>query len=218
MSSKHLIACSMSLIISACMLSRFSRVQLFVTLWMVALQTPLSMGFSRQAYWSGLLCPPLGDLPDRDQTLSPALAGGFFTWESFTTTWEAPLHHYVQLFIDIHHQAGEVPLYSQFADSFYFIFFKHEWVLDFVNFFFCMSVDRIKQFFLYLLIRWLTFFFPNIGPSCIHVFLCIAELNLPKFFLRIFVSMFIREIDLWFSLLKMSLPSFGIRVSAGLIE
>ena len=81
--------------IHACVRSHFSHVWLFVTLWMVALQTPLSMGFSRQAYWSGLLCPPLGDLPDRDQTLSPALAGGFFTWESFTTTWEAPLHHYV---------------------------------------------------------------------------------------------------------------------------
>ena len=73
--------------IHACVWSHFSHVWLFVTLWMVALQTPLSMGFSRQAYWSGLLCPPLGDLPDRDQTLSPALAGGFFTT---STTWEAP--------------------------------------------------------------------------------------------------------------------------------
>ena len=42
----------------ACMLSRFSRVQLFATLWSVAHQTPLSMGFSRQEYWSGLPCPP----------------------------------------------------------------------------------------------------------------------------------------------------------------
>ena len=47
----------------ACVLSCFSHVQLFVTLWTVALQAPLSMGFSRQEYWSGLLCPPL-DLPD----------------------------------------------------------------------------------------------------------------------------------------------------------
>ena len=45
------------------MLSRFSPVQLFVTLWMVALQASLSMGFSRQEYWSGLPCPPPGDLP-----------------------------------------------------------------------------------------------------------------------------------------------------------
>ena len=49
--------------VHACMLSRFSRVQLFATLWTAARQPPLSMGFSRQEYWSGLLCPPLGDLP-----------------------------------------------------------------------------------------------------------------------------------------------------------
>ena len=47
-----------------CMLSCFSCVQLFATLWTLAHQSPLSMGFSRQEYWSGLLGPPLGDLPD----------------------------------------------------------------------------------------------------------------------------------------------------------
>ena len=47
----------------AYVLSCFSRVQLFVTLWTIAHQVPLSMGFSRQEYWSGLLCPPPGDLP-----------------------------------------------------------------------------------------------------------------------------------------------------------
>ena len=46
------------------MLSRFSRVRLSATLWTVAHQAPLSMGFSRQEYWSGLPCPPPGDLPD----------------------------------------------------------------------------------------------------------------------------------------------------------
>ena len=46
------------------MVSRFSHVRLFVTLWTVAHQTPLSMGFSRQEYWRGLPCPPPGDLPD----------------------------------------------------------------------------------------------------------------------------------------------------------
>ena len=49
---------------SVCMLSRLSRVQLFATPWTVAHQIPLSMGFSKQEYWSGLLCPPPGDLPD----------------------------------------------------------------------------------------------------------------------------------------------------------
>ena len=47
-----------------CMLSLFSRVGLFATLWTVALQAPLSMGFSRQEYWSGFPCPPAGDLPN----------------------------------------------------------------------------------------------------------------------------------------------------------
>ena len=46
------------------MLSHFNHVQLFVTLWTLAHQPPLSMGFSRQKYWSGLPCPPLADLPD----------------------------------------------------------------------------------------------------------------------------------------------------------
>ena len=47
-----------------CMLSCFSSVRLFATLWTVAGQAPLSMGFSRQEYWSGLSCPPPGDVPD----------------------------------------------------------------------------------------------------------------------------------------------------------
>ena len=46
----------------ACLLSCFSHVPLFATLWTVAHQAPLSMGFSRQEYWSGLPCPPPGDL------------------------------------------------------------------------------------------------------------------------------------------------------------
>ena len=46
------------------LLSHFSHVQLFVTLWTVAHQAPLSMGFSRQEYWSVLPFPPPGDLPN----------------------------------------------------------------------------------------------------------------------------------------------------------
>ena len=48
----------------ACVLSHCRRVGLFATLWAVAGQIPLPMGFSRQEYWSGLPCPPPGDLPD----------------------------------------------------------------------------------------------------------------------------------------------------------
>ena len=41
-----------------------SRIQLFATPWTGALQAPLSLGFSRQEYWSGLSFPSLGDLPN----------------------------------------------------------------------------------------------------------------------------------------------------------
>ena len=47
-----------------CMLSDFSHIQLCGTLWTAALQAPLSMRFSRQDNWTGLLCPPPGDPPD----------------------------------------------------------------------------------------------------------------------------------------------------------
>ena len=64
-------------------LSCFSRVRLFATPWTAARQAPLSVGFSKQEHWSGLPCPPPGDLQDPGiepmSLSSPALAGGFFT-------------------------------------------------------------------------------------------------------------------------------------------
>ena len=70
----------------ACVLSHFSCVQLFVTPGTVACQAPLSMGFSRQEYWSRLPFPPPGDLPDpgieAGALMFPALATRFFTWEA----------------------------------------------------------------------------------------------------------------------------------------
>ena len=76
--------------VCACMLFLQSCLTV-VILWTVAHQDPLSMGFARQEYWSGLPCPPLGDLPnpgiEPGSLTSPALAGGFFTT---STTWEAP--------------------------------------------------------------------------------------------------------------------------------
>ena len=60
-----------------------SCVQLFVTPWTVACQAPLSMGFPRQEYQSGLPFPSPRDLPDPGiKPTSPALADGFFTAES----------------------------------------------------------------------------------------------------------------------------------------
>ena len=62
-----------------------SPVQLFVTPWTAACQTPLSMEFSKQEYWSGLPFPPPGDLPNPGikpvSLASAALAGRFFTTE-----------------------------------------------------------------------------------------------------------------------------------------
>ena len=60
-----------------------SHVRLFETLWTVAHQALLSMGFPRQEYWSGLTFPPPGDLPhpgiESASLMSPTLAGRFFT-------------------------------------------------------------------------------------------------------------------------------------------
>ena len=54
----------------------------FANPWTVARQAPLSMGFSRQEYWSGVLFPSARDLPDPGiEPMSPALAGRFFTTE-----------------------------------------------------------------------------------------------------------------------------------------
>ena len=65
---------------------RFSCVWLFVTLWTTDCQAPLSMWFSRLEHWSGLSCPPPGNLPNSG--IEPvALAGGLFTTSA---TWEAP--------------------------------------------------------------------------------------------------------------------------------
>ena len=81
------------------MLSRFSRVRFLVTPWSVALQ-------ARQEYWSGLPCPPPGDLPDPGieplSLTSPALAGWFFTTSA---TWES------------HNPVGGGISYSQFRNE-----------------------------------------------------------------------------------------------------
>ena len=61
-------------IFRVCVLSCLSHAWLFVTLWTVALQDPLSMEFPRQEYWSGFSCPPPGDLPEPGiKPPSPAL-------------------------------------------------------------------------------------------------------------------------------------------------
>ena len=69
----------------------FSQVLLFATLWTLAHQAPLSMGFSKKECWSGLPCPPPDGFPEwriePASLTSPALAGRLFTT---SVTWEAP--------------------------------------------------------------------------------------------------------------------------------
>ena len=75
-----------------CMLSHFSRVQLFTTPWTIACLAPLSVGFSKQEYWRRLPCPPPRDLTDPGiepvSLTSSALAGGFFITSA---SWEVQL-------------------------------------------------------------------------------------------------------------------------------
>ena len=74
-----------------CVPSRFHYVRLCVALWTVASRA-LSMGFSRQEYWSELACPSLGYLPnpgiEPTSRMSPASAGRFFTTSA---TWKAQI-------------------------------------------------------------------------------------------------------------------------------
>ena len=105
----------------------------FVTPWTVAHQAPLFMGFSRQEYWSGLLCPPPRDLPDPRSNLYSLC---FHHWQAgslplmprgkpnhfvssvqllshvrlFTTPWTPgfPVHHQLLELAKIHvHRIGD---------------------------------------------------------------------------------------------------------------
>ena len=83
------------LLLSVCVLSGWSRVQLYAVPWTVAPQAPLPMGFSRQEHQSGVPFPPLEVLPDPGMetvaTAPPALASGFFITRA---PWEALLSAY----------------------------------------------------------------------------------------------------------------------------
>ena len=102
-----------------CVLSHFSRVRFFVTLWTVACKAPLSMRFPRQEYWSVLPCPSSGDRPDpgiEPMSLeSPALAGRLFTTSA---TWEVPISVYMFLYIfQIKYGTKQAKLHQQWQKS-----------------------------------------------------------------------------------------------------
>ena len=77
-----------------CLLSCFSCVRLFMTPWGVACQASLSLGLSRQEYWSGLPCPPPGELPNLETEPMSLTVSCIGRWVLYTTraTWEA---HYL---------------------------------------------------------------------------------------------------------------------------
>ena len=95
-----------------------------LTLWNpvdCSLPAPLFMEFSRQGYWSGLPCPPRGDLPDPGiEPTSPALAGRLFATR---TTWEALSTYY--FFID----KGIFSNYRNFLCRTLFVFFLFSHIL-----------------------------------------------------------------------------------------
>ena len=82
-------------LLDECLLSFFSHVRFFATLWIVAHQAPLSTGILQARILDGLPCPPPGDLSNPGikpaSLMSPALAGGFFTtsatWEALAILW-----------------------------------------------------------------------------------------------------------------------------------
>ena len=89
----------------AYMLSHFSHVWFFATLWTLACQVPLYMGFSRQEYWNGLPCPPAGDLPDlgiEPTFMSPALAGEFFTHSTIGKLHIIKIYIYIYIYMHIY--------------------------------------------------------------------------------------------------------------------
>ena len=77
---------------AACMLSPFIHVQLYETPWTAACQSPLSMGFSSQEYWSGLPCPSPGDpLNPRIKPMPPALQQILYRWATGEAFWSCYL-------------------------------------------------------------------------------------------------------------------------------
>ena len=73
--------------VHACILSLFSHVCFFEPPWTVACESPQSMGFSRQEFWSGLPCPSPDPRIRSMSLMSPVLVGGFLITNA---TWEGP--------------------------------------------------------------------------------------------------------------------------------
>ena len=113
----------------------FRPIRLLVTPWTVARQAPLSMGFSRQEYWSGLPCPPPGDLPEpgveQEAPCTFCIAGGFFTSEPLgKPQWPCMLLQMAAF--PSFEKLSNIPLYVNLT----FSLFIHQWA--FISFAFML--------------------------------------------------------------------------------
>ena len=77
-----------------CVLSHFSHVQLFAILWTVAHQDPMSTGYSRQEYSSGLPCPPPGDLSGLGIKTESSAAPALQVASLLLSHWGSPYIYY----------------------------------------------------------------------------------------------------------------------------
>ena len=120
-----------------CMLSCSSHVWLFVTPWTVVCQAPLSMGFSRQEYWSGLPHPPPEDLRDAGMKstsllslIFPTLTGRFFTTSATIKKKKKKTHHKLWAILELEFKKCEaktaalnkmhsIPLHRYFLSTYY---------------------------------------------------------------------------------------------------
>ena len=140
------------------MLSPFSHVQLFGTLWTVAHHAPLSLGFSRQESWSRLPCPPPGDLSNLGiklvSLMSSALAGGFFTTRA---NWDVPCSRY-QYFISVH---CEIIFYYRDIS-------------------FCLSIHQLMGIFFFFLLNALFFLQSRLRNGSIKQNLSMAVISEPQ--------------------------------------
>ena len=146
-----------SFFMHACLLSCYVMSDSFVTPWTISHQVPLSMGFSRQEYWSKLPFPSPGDLPNLGiqpvSPVSPALAGGFLAPEPPGTSHKKEWDIYIYIYI-----------YTTFVSIHLLMDTLHNHVLVIIN----NAVENLRH--MYLLKLFFTFFFRIYTQECSFIF------------------------------------------------